>query len=67
MLCDVRDGSQLSEVLVSGKLVIIVTIQTFPFVKEEIRTKATLKNRKFAIVSDEANSSQTCSIARELK
>ena len=60
-------SSQLTEALASGKLIIIVTIQTFPFVMEEIRTKASLKDRRFAIVADEAHSSQTGSIARKLK
>lgn len=60
-------SSQLSYALASGKLIIIVTIQTFPFVMEEIRSKASLKNRNFAIVADEAHSSQTGSIARKLK
>ena len=60
-------SSQLSDALASGKLIIIVTIQTFPYVMEEIRTKASLKNRNFAIVADEAHSSQTGSIARKLK
>ncbi len=60
-------SSQLTDALASGKLIIIVTIQTFPFVMEEIRTKASLKNRNFAIVADEAHSSQTGRIARKLK
>lgn len=60
-------SSQLSEALSAGKLIIIVTIQTFPFIMDEIRTKASLKNRNFAIVADEAHSSQTGAIARKLK
>lgn len=60
-------SSQLSDALSAGKLIIIVTIQTFPFIMDEIRNKASLKNRNFAIVADEAHSSQTGAIARKLK
>ena len=60
-------SSQLTDALASGKLIIIVTIQTFPFIMDEIRNKASLKDRNFAIVADEAHSSQTGSIARKLK
>lgn len=60
-------SSQLSEALSSGKLIIIVTIQTFPYVMEEIRSRSSLKDKKFAIVADEAHSSQTGSVARKLK
>jgi type I restriction enzyme R subunit len=47
--------------------IIIVTIQTFPFVLEEIQKNATLKTRNFAIIADEAHSSQTGSTARKLR
>jgi type I restriction enzyme, R subunit len=48
--------SQLTQYLESGKRIIISTIQTFPFVLNEIGT--THRGRKFAIIIDEAHSSQ---------
>lgn len=60
-------SSQLSDALSAGKLIIIVTIQTFPFVMDEIRTRASLRDKTFAVVADEAHSSQTGAIARKLK
>lgn len=48
--------SQLTEFLKSGKKIIISTIQTFPFVLNEIGT--THRGRSFAVIIDEAHSSQ---------
>jgi len=45
----------------------VVTIQTFPFVLDAIQERATLKDRTFAIIADEAHSSQSGSTARELR
>ena len=52
-------SKQLSAALAEGKPIIIVTIQTFPFALKEIRTSGSLKDRAFAIIADEAHSSQT--------
>lgn len=60
-------SSQLSEALTAGKLIIIVTIQTFPYVMDEIRTRTSLKEKNFAVIADEAHSSQTGAVARKLK
>ncbi|WP_372364902.1 type I restriction endonuclease subunit R [Candidatus Uabimicrobium sp. HlEnr_7] len=59
-------STQLSQALGEEKAIIIVTIQTFPFVLEEIRKKASLKKRNFAIIADEAHSSQTGKAAKKL-
>ena len=48
--------SQLTQFLESGKKIIISTLQTFPFVLNEIGT--THRGRRFAIIIDEAHSSQ---------
>lgn len=64
------DGSksaQLTGALEKSAAIIIVTIQTFPFVIDAIREKATLKGRKYAIIADEAHSSQTGKTAKGLK
>lgn len=64
------DGSksaQLTEALASGTPIIIVTIQTFPYVLKAIQESTTLKGSRFAVVADEAHSSQTGSTARQLR
>ncbi len=47
---------QLSEFLASGKKIIISTLQTFPFILDEIGSEH--RSRHFAIIIDEAHSSQ---------
>ena len=57
-------STQLAEALASGTPIIIVTIQTFPFVTEKA---AELPSRKYAVIVDEAHSSQSGETATELK
>jgi len=67
---DEGEGSKsdkLAAALTSKARIIIVTIQTFPFVLEQIRGSATLAGRSYAVIADEAHSSQTGSSARKLK
>ncbi|MBU1683782.1 DEAD/DEAH box helicase family protein, partial [Patescibacteria group bacterium] len=53
----VTEGStQLREYLETGKKIIISTVQKFPFILEEIGNEH--RNRTFAIIIDEAHSSQ---------
>jgi len=64
------DGSKsekLAKALESSQPIIIVTIQTFPFVLKAIENSISLKTRRYAIIADEAHSSQTGSTARQLK
>lgn len=64
------DGSKsekLAKALESAQPIIIVTIQTFPFVLKAIENSVSLKERCYAIIADEAHSSQTGSTARQLK
>jgi len=58
---------QLVEALVERKPIIIVTIQTFPFVLETIQSQVSLRTRSFAVIADEAHSSQTGATAGMLK
>ncbi|WP_233706912.1 type I restriction endonuclease subunit R, partial [Helicobacter heilmannii] len=52
----ITEGScQLKEALAQGKKVIIATIQKFPYILEELPS---LTDKKFAIIIDEAHSSQ---------
>ncbi|PUB15383.1 type I restriction endonuclease subunit R [Yoonia sediminilitoris] len=64
------DGSKsekLAAALESSQPIIIVTIQTFPHVLKAIENSTSLKERSYAIIADEAHSSQTGSTARQLK
>lgn len=60
-------SAYLTQTLSSGKLIIVVTIQTFPFVLEAIQENKALAGRKFAVIADEAHSSQTGETASKLK
>ncbi len=57
----------LATALKSGELIIAVTVQTFPFALDEIRADSSLKGRKFAVIADEAHSSQSGQISSKLK
>ncbi|MBE9374596.1 type I restriction endonuclease subunit R [Saccharopolyspora sp. HNM0983] len=57
----------LAQALRNGELIIAVTVQTFPFAIDEIRTHSGLKGKKFAILADEAHSSQSGQISSKLK
>lgn len=64
------DGSKsekLAKALEDSQPIIIVTIQTFPHVLKAIENSTSLKERNYAIIADEAHSSQTGSTARQLK
>ncbi len=64
------DGSKsekLAQALETSQPIIIVTIQTFPFVLKAIENSVSLKERNYAVIADEAHSSQTGSTARKLK
>jgi len=64
------DGSKsekLAAALENSQPIIIVTIQTFPFVLAAIENSTTLKARNYAVIADEAHSSQSGSTARQLK
>ncbi len=57
----------LAKALIDGKLIIVVTIQTFPFAMDEIRKNKGLKGKTFAVIADEAHSSQSGEVANKLK
>lgn len=63
----VSKSEKLAAALVSAQPIIIVTIQTFPFVLKAIEDSSVLQSRRYAIIADEAHSSQTGSTARQLK
>jgi type I restriction enzyme R subunit len=60
-------SQQLSEALLKGTPIIVVTIQTFPYAMEAILTETSLKEKSFAVIIDEAHNSQTGSTASKLQ
>jgi type I restriction enzyme, R subunit len=59
-----KDSNQLAYALESGKSIVITTLQKFPFVVEKV---GALPNRKYAIIVDEAHSSQGGEATRKMK
>jgi type I restriction enzyme R subunit len=62
--CIDKDSSQLAEALMEGGKIIITTLQKFPFVIDKV---GELPNRKYAVIVDEAHSSQTGSASSKMK
>lgn len=60
-------SGQLAEALAAGKKIIVCTIQTFPFALKEVRNLAATEGKRFAVIADEAHSSQTGEAAAKLK
>jgi len=60
-------SEKLASALESSQAIIIVTIQTFPYVLKAIENSVSLKERNYVVIADEAHSSQTGSTARQLK
>ncbi|GAA1350886.1 type I restriction endonuclease subunit R [Arthrobacter koreensis] len=58
---------QLKKALVEGDHIITCTLQTFPEVMKLIEDSQELRGRRWAVVADEAHSSQTGSAAKKLK
>ncbi len=59
-----KDSSQLADALTAGVNIIITTLQKFPFVLEKI---GNLPQRSYAIIVDEAHSSQGGEAAKQMK
>ncbi|MFL0409678.1 type I restriction endonuclease subunit R [Microbacterium paludicola] len=57
---------ELAEALAQGKDIVIVTVQTFEALLETIKDAPALQSRTFAVIADEAHSSQTGSTAGAL-
>ena len=65
-----QDGSKsgkLAEALSGDKKIVVCTIQTFPFALEAVRKLAAAQGKRFAVIADEAHSSQTGEAAAKLK
>ncbi len=60
-------SSKLAEALSGDKKIVVCTIQTFPFALEAVRELAATQGKRFAVIADEAHSSQTGEAASKLK
>ncbi|MBV5295091.1 MAG: type I restriction endonuclease subunit R [Curvibacter lanceolatus] len=60
-------SAQLGQALKDGKKIIICTIQTFPFALQAVQELAATEGKRFAVIADEAHSSQSGEAAAKLK
>jgi type I restriction enzyme R subunit len=60
-------SAELAEALERQTPIIVVTIQTFPYAMEQILTNGKLRDRNFAVIIDEAHTSQTGTAASKLQ
>jgi type I restriction enzyme R subunit len=60
-------SGKLAEALAGGKKIVVCTIQTFPFALNAVRELAATQGKTFAVIADEAHSSQTGETATKLK
>jgi type I restriction enzyme, R subunit len=60
-------SDQLRDALAGGKKIIACTIQTFPYALEKVREAAAAQGKRFAVIADEAHSSQTGEAAAKLR
>lgn len=58
-----KNAQQLKDAIEEGTGIIITTLQKFPVIYKEVKAR----NRRFAIIIDEAHSSQTGDAAKKLK
>lgn len=61
---DKKTSKDLRDAINDGKKIIITTLQKFPVIYQEVENT---KGRKFAVIVDEAHSSQTGNSAKKLK
>jgi type I restriction enzyme R subunit len=60
-------SGELAEALSGTKKIVVCTIQTFPFALAAVRDLAATKGKRFAVIADEAHSSQAGEAASKLK
>lgn len=60
-------SAMLGQALKDGKKIIVCTIQTFPFALQTVQELAATQGKRFAVIADEAHSSQTGESAAKLK
>lgn len=60
-------SGELAAALSGDKKIVVCTIQTFPFALKAVRGLAATDGKRFAVIADEAHSSQTGDAAAKLK
>ncbi len=60
-------SAALADALSGDKKIVVCTIQTFPFALAAVRELAATQGKRFAVIADEAHSSQTGEAASKLK
>jgi type I restriction enzyme, R subunit len=60
-------SAALADALDAGKKIIVCTMQTFPFALEAVRERSATQGKRFAVIADEAHSSQAGETASKLK
>ena len=60
-------SGELAAALSGGKKIVVCTIQTFPFALKTVQELAATQGKRFAVIADEAHSSQTGEAAAKLK
>lgn len=60
-------SAELAEALSGDKKIVVCTVQTFPFALEKVRELAATEGKRFAVIADEAHSSQSGQAAAKLK
>ena len=60
-------SGQLADALSGDKKIIVCTIQTFPALHQKMKDEVQKKGKRFAVIADEAHSSQTGEAAKKLK
>ena len=60
-------SGELAQALSGGKKIVVCTIQTFPFALQAVQELAATQGKRFAVIADEAHSSQTGAAASKLK
>ncbi len=60
-------SAELADALKNGKKILVCTIQTFPFALKAVQELSASEGKRFAVIADEAHSSQTGEAAAKLK
>ena len=64
---DASKSTELATALSGDKKIVVCTIQTFPKALEKVRELAATQGKRFAVIADEAHSSQSGEAAAKLK
>lgn len=59
-----KDSQQLGEALQTGSNIVVTTLHKFPYILEKVRD---MELRNYAVIIDEAHSSQTGTLSRKMK